>query len=313
MSNTFIFPGQGSQKVGMGKDFYDFSSIAKERFEECNKILGRDLVSIIFNGPEDELTQTNNTQPALFMVEAIICDLLKEKGITPQIVAGHSLGEYSALYAAGVFSFSDGLRITAKRGELMMQAGRKYPGSMAAIIGLRKKEIEEVLSNIEGTVVCANENSPEQIVISGEKEAVEKACIKCKEKGAKRAVTLAVSGAFHSPLMAPVAEEFKTFLEPFTFFDPSCQVVLNVTGLPENSGKVIKNMLVTQLTSPVKWVDTVNYISKYSFCKIYEIGPGNVLAGLVKKCNLSLNVIPCGTLENVFSITKLKENYTIFN
>jgi [acyl-carrier-protein] S-malonyltransferase len=304
MRYTFLFPGQGSQKAGMGRDFFDSSDLARRRFDECNQVLGRDLATIIFNGPEDLLTQTQNTQPALFTVESVICDVLKEKGIIPSCAAGHSLGEYGALYAAGVFSFRDGLAVVAKRGELMAAAGQKAPGSMAAIIGLSKQKIQEALSIVVGVVVCANENSPEQTVISGETQAVTKACEACKAAGAKRAVMLPVSGAFHSPLMAPSAGEFEAFIAPIAFSDAACPVIANVTAQPEKSGAAIKKLLVRQLTSPVKWVDTVAVLSGNAPGILCETGPGTVLAGLVKKCNASLNVIPCGTVENVYSMVR---------
>ncbi|HUI92978.1 MAG TPA: ACP S-malonyltransferase [Chitinivibrionales bacterium] len=304
MRYTFLFPGQGSQKVGMGRTFFDSSEAARRRFDECNQVLGHDLVKVIFNGPEDLLTQTQNTQPALFTVEAIICDTLKEKGIVPSLAAGHSLGEYGALYAAGVFSFRDGLAIVAKRGALMAAAGQKTPGAMAAIVGLDKKKIHDAITGVGGTVVCANENSPEQTVISGEIPAVTKACEACKAAGAKRAVMLPVSGAFHSPLMAPSAEEFAAFIGPVAFSDAACPVIANVTAKPETSGAAIKKLLVKQLTSPVKWVDSVAFVSESDHGTLCETGPGTVLAGLVKKCNPALNVVPCGTIENIFSLVR---------
>jgi [acyl-carrier-protein] S-malonyltransferase len=303
MNYTFLFPGQGSQKVGMGKDFYSSLESAKRRFDECNEILGRDLVSIIFNGPEDQLTQTQNTQPALFTVESIICDTLKEKGIFPSFAAGHSLGEYGALYAAGVISFKDGLSIVAKRGQLMADAGKKTPGAMAAVIGLPKEQIVDALTRgVTGIVVCANENSPDQTVISGEVSAVAQACEVLKKVGAKRAIQLPVSGAFHSPLMEPCAGEFAEFLKPFVFNDTKCPVVANVTAQPEVTGTVLKDLLVKQLTSPVRWVEIMAQCSTAEHGMCLEAGPGNVLAGLARKCDSRLNVIPCGSAENVYSI-----------
>ena len=304
MKYTFLFPGQGSQKVGMGRDFFDSSDAARRRFDECNQVLGHDLAHIIFHGPEELLTQTQNTQPALFTVESLVCDFLKEKGIVPSLAAGHSLGEYGALYAAGVFSFRDGLAVVAKRGELMAAAGQKTPGTMAAIVGLGKQKIQEAIAAVGGVVVCANENSPEQTVISGEIPAVAQACEACKAAGAKRAVMLPVSGAFHSPLMASSAEEFGAFIAPVAFADPACPVIANVTAQPENSGAAIKKLLVKQLTSPVKWVDSVAVISRNDPGTLCETGPGTVLAGLVKKCDASLNVVPCGTVENVYSLVR---------
>jgi [acyl-carrier-protein] S-malonyltransferase len=287
----------------MGKDFRDASERAKRRFDECNSILGRDLASLIFDGPEEELTQTQNTQPALFTVEAIICDALKEKGVFPGFAAGHSLGEYGALYAAGVVTFADGLAIVAKRGQLMAEAGKKTPGTMAAVIGLPKEQIVDALTRgVTGIVVCANENSPDQTVISGEVSAIVQACEVLKKVGAKRAIQLPVSGAFHSPLMAPCAEEFASFLEPFAFSDPKCPVIANVSALPETSGAVLKGLLVKQLTSPVRWVDSMASLGGVDHGTCCELGPGNVLSGLVRKCDSRLNVIPCGTAENVYSM-----------
>jgi [acyl-carrier-protein] S-malonyltransferase len=302
MNYTFLFPGQGSQRVGMGKDFFGSSENAKRRFDECNTILSRDLASIMFNGPDDQLTQTQNTQPALFTVEAIICDALKERGIFPSFAAGHSLGEYGALYAAGVVSFKDGLSIVAKRGELMADAGKRTPGTMAAVIGLPKQQIVDALTRgVSGVVVCANENSPDQTVISGEISAVTQACDVLKKVGAKRAVQLPVSGAFHSPLMAPCAEEFAAFLEPFVFSDTKCPVIANVTAQPEVSGATLKGLLVRQLTSPVRWVESMTNLAGLDHGTCLEAGPGNVISGLARKCDSRLNVVPCGTVENVYS------------
>ena len=304
MRYTFLFPGQGSQKAGMARDFYDSFDCAKSRIDSCNELLGRDLSSIIFNGPEDALTRTENTQPALFVVETIIADILKEKGITPSLAAGHSLGEYGALYAAGVFSFEDGLAVVAKRGELMSRAGAIIPGTMAAIIGLSKDKILACLAGVKGTVVCANENGPDQTVISGEVAAVTQACDMLKKAGARRAVMLSVGGAFHSPLMAPSAEEFSAFLRPFAFKDAVCPVVANVTAAMEQSGTALKSLLVKQLTSPVRWVESVAVIAQNDPGTCCEAGPGAVLSGLVKKCNPSLNVVPCGRVEDVYSLVR---------
>jgi len=303
MKYTFLFPGQGSQKVGMAKDFFESSDLAKRRFDECNAILGRDLASIILNGPDEQLTQTQNTQPALFTVESIIADSLKEKGVAPSFCAGHSLGEYSALYSAAVFSFEDGLTIVAKRGSLMAEAGKKTPGTMAAVIGLPKQQIVDALTRgVTGIVVCANENSPDQIVISGEIPAVTQACEVLKKVGAKRAIQLPVSGAFHSPLMAPCAEEFAAFIAPFAFNDPTCPVIANVTAQGETSGEALKLLLVKQLTSPVRWIDSMAFLASSDHGSCIEVGPGNVVSGLARKCDSRLNVIPCGTVENVYSM-----------
>ncbi len=304
MRYTFLFPGQGSQKVGMGNDFIISFDLARRRVDECNEVLGRDLFAVILKGPESALTQTQNTQPALFAVESIICDVLKERGIVPSLCAGHSLGEYCALYAAGAISFRAGLAMVAKRGELMSRAGEKTPGTMAAIVGLSRPRIQEILASVGGVVVCANENSPDQTVISGEVPAVTRACEALRNAGAKRAVVLPVSGAFHSPLMASSVEEFSRFLEPFVFKDPACPVVANVTASIETSGAAIKRLLVKQLTSPVRWVDSVATLAQNAPGTLCEVGPGSVLSGLVKKCNSALNVVLCGTVENIYSMVR---------
>jgi len=304
MSYLFLFPGQGSQKVGMGADLAQKFPAARARFETADRILGRGLSTLCFSGPDEELKSTRNTQPALFTIEAAVSDILAENSVTPSCTAGHSLGEYSALYAAGVFSFEDGLKIVAKRGELMADAGTARPGTMAAVIGLPVDRIAEVLGTVtDGVVVAANQNSPDQTVISGEVAAVGKACELLKAAGAKRALTLPVSGAFHSPLMQDAAERFAAFLEPFSFADPRCPVIANVTATAETGGAVIKGLLVRQLVSPVRWVESVACMKTFDPVTMLETGPGAVLAGLVKKCDAALNVIPCGSAENIYSVT----------
>ncbi len=303
MKYTFLYPGQGSQSVGMGKDLYDSFQIAKDRFNMADQILGRNLSSLIFNGPLEELTATQNTQPALFTVEAAITDILGEKGIAPGFTAGHSLGEYSALYGAKALSFEDALNAVAKRGALMAAAGKSKPGTMAAIIGLSKEKISEVLRTVtSGIVVPANENTPEQTVISGEIPAVKEACEKLKEAGAKRALLLPVSGAFHSPLMQSAADEFKEILDSLSFSTPICPVITNVIAKPETDPQVLKGLLVKQLTSPVRWVESMKALSCLDYGICIETGPGNVLKGLAKKCSDSLNVVPSDTATNIYSL-----------
>lgn len=303
MRYSFLFPGQGSQTVGMGKDLYDSFEIARKRFDEANQILGRDITSIVFDGPLELLTATENTQPALFLTEAVVVDILAEMGIEPVVTAGHSLGEYTALYAAGVFSFEDGLRAVAKRGALMAEAGKVAAGTMAAIIGLPKEKLLVALSEVTtGIVVPANENTPIQIVISGEVEAVKEACEKCKAAGAKRAMLLPVSGAFHSPLLQGAADSFSEFLADSVFQLPRCPVISNVSAFPESDPSKIKELLLKQLISPVRWVDSIASLAAFDYGTCLETGPKEVLKGLVKKCNDEINVVSCGTATNIYSL-----------
>jgi [acyl-carrier-protein] S-malonyltransferase len=305
MKYTFLFPGQGSQKVGMGQDFYNEFPIARKRFDEANTVLGRDLAAIVFNGPEESLTATQNTQPALFTLEASITDILAEKGIVPSYTAGHSLGEYSALYAAGFLSFPDGLALVAKRGELMARAGVDAPGTMAAIMGMNRDKIREVLlQECTGIVVCANENSLDQTVISGDVAAVTAACDKLKAAGAKRAILLPVSGAFHSPLMQKAADAFAPFVAAATISAPRCPVIPNVTAQPETNPDAIKDLLVRQLVSPVRWYDSMVTLATLDYGTCVETGPGSVLRNLAKKCSDQLNVVSCDTAENLYSLIR---------
>jgi [acyl-carrier-protein] S-malonyltransferase len=301
---VFLFPGQGSQKVGMGSDLAEKFDSARNMFYQANQILGRDIAKLCFSGPEEELKATQNTQPSLFTVEAILVDILKSKGIQPSYTAGHSLGEYGALYGAGVLSFEDGLKLVARRGELMAKAGQKRPGTMAAVIGLTVEQIRAALAQVtDGIVVPANQNSPGQTVISGEVAAVNKACEVLKQAGAKRAILLPVSGAFHSPLMKEAAEEFSAYLAGVSFSVPRCPVVANVTAQPEKDPVQMKKLLIDQLMSPVRWVETMQFLGTAGQASALEVGPGKVLKGLAADCALPINVVSCGTAENVFSLS----------
>ncbi|MCS7229136.1 MAG: ACP S-malonyltransferase [Candidatus Kryptonium sp.] len=283
MKIAFVFPGQASQYVGMGKDLYENSSIAKEIFDKAEEILGFELKRICFEGPEEDLKQTKVTQPAIFVHSYIVSTLLGEK-IKADMAAGHSLGEYSALVYAGVLSFEDALKIVKLRGELMQRAGEQNPGTMAAIIGLDEEKVKQVCEEVkDGIVQPANFNTPEQIVISGEVNAVRKAMQLAKEAGAKIVKELVVSGAFHSPLMESAKDELKNALDEVKFNKPSIPVYFNVTAKPTFDLNEIKDLLYRQITSPVLWTQIVMNMVSDGAVKFYEIGPGKVLQGLIKK------------------------------
>lgn len=273
---AYIFPGQGSQFPGMGKDLYPAH---KELMERANDILGFRITDIMFEGTSEDLKATKVTQPAIFLHSVVLSLSCAEK---PQMVAGHSLGEFSALVAAGALDFEDGLKLVSLRAQAMQKCCEKVPGAMAAIIGLPDKTIEEVCAGIEG-VVPANYNSPGQVVISGEETAVDKACELLKEAGAKRALRLPVSGAFHSPLMEPARAELAQAIEATPFHKPHCPIYQNVTAAPTQDPDVIKENCLKQLTSPVRWTQSVENMLRDGASHFVELGPGNVLQGLVKR------------------------------
>lgn len=278
---AFVFPGQGAQFTGMGKNLYDHSTIAREMFEQANQILGFDISKIMFEGSAEEQKQTKVTQPAVFLHSVILAKTLEN--FTPDKVAGHSLGEFSALVAAGAVSFESGLYLVHKRAMAMQRACELQPSTMAAILGLEDEIVEKICAETDGIVVPANYNCPGQLVISGETHAVEAACEKMKEAGARRALILSVGGAFHSPLMKPAEEELAEAIHQTDFKKPVCPVYQNVSATAETNPDEIKKNLITQLTSSVKWTQSVRNMIKEGAVEFIEVGPGNTLQGLVRK------------------------------
>ena len=279
---AYVFPGQGSQFVGMGKDLYENNPIAKELFDKANAILGFDITSIMFDGTDEALKQTKVTQPAIFLHSVILAKTL-EQDFKPDMVAGHSLGEFSALVAAGAISFEDGLKLVAKRAQAMQKACELNPSGMAAILGLENEQVEEVCNSIEEVVVPANYNCPGQIVISGSNEGVQKACEILKEVGAKRALPLPVSGGFHSPMMESAKEELEAAIDATNFSTPVCPIYQNVDATPYTDPAKIKANLIEQLTGAVKWTQTTQQMLADGANIFTEVGPGKVLQGLIKK------------------------------
>jgi len=279
---AFVFPGQGSQFPGMGKDLYDRFELAKKLFLTADKILGFDISEIIFNGNKDDLKETKITQPAIYIHSVVLSKIMGKK-FKPEFVAGHSLGELSALTAIGTISYEDGLKLVSKRAFAMQNACENMPGTMAAILGLEDKIVEQVCEQINGKVVTANYNCPGQIVISGEIKAVEIACEKLKLLNAKRALMLPVGGAFHSPLMESAKNEFKNEIELIKFNDPICPIYQNFTAGPVFNPSDIKKNLIEQITSPVKWTHTIKNMSLDGANEFIELGPGKVLQGLIRK------------------------------
>lgn len=287
--NAYVFPGQGAQFVGMGKDLYDSNEEARALFEHANEILGFRITDLMFAGTDEELKQTKVTQPAIFLHSVILAKSLGEE-FKPDMTAGHSLGEFSALVTAGALSFDDGLRLVAARAQAMQKACELKPSTMAAVLALADDKVEEICESIDGVVVCANFNCPGQIVISGDVEAVEKACEACKAAGAKRALRLNVSGAFHSPCMEPARAELAEAIEATEFHTPVCPVYQNVDAKPHTDPAEIKANLVAQLTGPVRWTQTVRNMIMDGADTFIEIGPGRVLQGLVSKINREVAV-----------------------
>jgi [acyl-carrier-protein] S-malonyltransferase len=281
---AYVFPGQGAQFTGMGKDLHENSELAKELFEKANEILGFRITDIMFEGTAEELKETKVTQPAVFLHSVILAKTLGAD-FKPEMVAGHSLGEFSALVANGTLSFEDGLKLVSQRALAMQKACEIKPSTMAAVLNLDDKIVEDICASIDGIVVAANYNCPGQLVISGEYKAVEEACEKMKEAGAKRALILPVGGAFHSPMMEPAREELAAAIEATTFSTPICPVYQNVTASAVSDAKEIKKNLIIQLTTPVKWTQSVNQMIADGATSFTEVGPGKVLVGLVGKIN----------------------------
>jgi [acyl-carrier-protein] S-malonyltransferase len=278
---AYVFPGQGAQFTGMGKDLYENSTLAKDLFEKANEILGFRITDIMFEGTAEELKETNVTQPAVFLHSVILAKTLED--FKPEMVAGHSLGEFSALVDIGVLSFEDGLRLVSKRALAMQKACEIMPSTMAAVLGLADHIVEDVCASIDGVVVAANYNCPGQLVISGETKAVEKACEALKEAGAKRALLLPVRGGFHSPMMEPAREELAAAIEATKFSNPICPIYQNVTANAVSDADEIKKNLIIQLTAPVKWTQSVQQMIADGATLFTEVGPGKVLTGLIGK------------------------------
>lgn len=281
---AYVFPGQGAQFVGMGKNMYESSKVAKDLFEKANDVLGFKITDLMFDGTDEDLRQTKVTQPAVFLHSVILAKTMNEK-FQPSMVAGHSLGEFSALVAAGALSFEDGLLLVSKRAKAMQKACELNPSTMAAIIGLPDATVENICAEINGIVVPANYNCPGQLVISGSVEAIDAACVKLLEAGAKRALKLSVGGAFHSPLMEPAKVELAAAIEVASFSKPICPIYQNVSTIAEIDPVKIKSNLVKQLTAPVKWTQSVQNIIADGATEFVEVGPGKVLQGLVIKIN----------------------------
>ena len=293
---AFVFPGQGAQYVGMGKDLYDNSPMAKELFEKANDILGFRITDLMFDGTDEDLKQTKVTQPAIFLHSVILAKTLGE-AFKPEMTAGHSLGELSALVAAGAMNFEDGLKLVSQRALAMQKACEIEPSTMAAIVGLEDAIVEEVCASIDEVVVAANYNCPGQLVISGSIAGVDQACAQLTEKGAKRAIKLPVGGAFHSPLMEPARTELAAAIENTEFNTPVCPIYQNVNAQAVTDPATIKENLVAQLTAPVRWTQTVQNMIADGVSSYTEVGPGKVLQGLVKKVDRKMETTGFSTYQ----------------
>ena len=294
---AYIFPGQGAQFSGMGLSLYETSTLARSLFEQANEILGFNITKIMFEGSVEDLKQTKVTQPAIFLHSVILAKSLEDR-FRPDMVAGHSLGEFSALVANKTLKFGDGLKLVSQRAQAMQKACDSSNGTMAAVLGLENKIVEQTCNSIKGIVVAANYNCPGQLVISGGVDAIQKACEQLKEKGARRALVLPVGGAFHSPLMAPAREQLSAAIENTQFRTPCCPIYQNVIASPVLNESEIKNNLISQLTAPVKWAQSVQQMIDDGGTEFIEVGPGNVLQGLVRKINREMET-KAATIENL--------------
>ena len=310
---AFVFPGQGAQYVGMGKELYENNEIARKEFDSLFSKLDFDLKTVMFEGPEEALKETKNTQPAIVSMSLVLTKLLEEKGIKPDFVAGHSVGEYAAFGAAGYLSIENAVKLTAARGKFMNDVAQKVNGGMAAIIGLESDKIVEVLKTVDGVVEAVNFNEPKQTVIAGQKDAIEKACVALKEAGARRAMPLAVSGPFHSSLMKEAGEKLKEEANNYDFKMTDVKLIANTTAdiltsvedIKEEiyaSVEDIKEEIYAQSFGPVKWVDTVKKMKEQGVTTIYEIGPGKVLSGLIKKIDKEFEIKNIEKLEDLQNI-----------